>query len=222
MPKLFVSDISGQGRSKKRKIGRPQHEEANEVFLKIMNYLQENDDAQLIISDLVRKMLEFLNDSSENVYSNRYMKDKVENYFGENVIITNVNGRPNVVTLRKTATSILNEFHKQQRNDDPEAEKMNIVITAAKLIKSDIKLVSTCSENYPTIKTNVQSHIDFLPSTLKLFLEGVLAGKNTAMKIVSIGQAIVQSARPRGVLSPLQVGLAIQLHHSFASRFLIN
>ena len=222
MPKLFVSDISGQGRSKKRKIGRPQHEEANEVFLKIMNYLQENDDAQLIISDLVRKMLEFLNDSSENVYSNRYMKDKVENYFGENVIITNVNGRPNVVTLRKTATSILNEFHKQQRNDDPEAEKMNIVDSAAKLIKSDIKLVSTCSENYPTIKTNVQSHIDFLPSTLKLFLEGVLAGKNTAMKIVSIGQAIVQSARPRGVLSPLQVGLAIQLHHSFASRFLIN
>ena len=167
-------------------------------------------------------MLEFLNDSSENMYSNRYMKDKVENYFGENVIITNVNGRPNVVTLRKAAASILNEFHKQQRNDDPEAEKMNIVITAAKLIKSDIKLVSTCSENYPTIKTNVQNHIDFLPSTLKLFLEGVLAGKNTAMKIVSIGQAIVQSAKPRGVLSPLQVGLAIQLHHSFASRFLIN
>ena len=63
-----------------------------------MNYLQENDDEQLTISDLVRKMLEFLNDSSENVYSNRYMKDKVENYFGENVIITNVNGRPNVVT----------------------------------------------------------------------------------------------------------------------------
>ena len=92
MPKLFVSDISGQGRSKKRKMGRPQREEANEVFLKIMNYLQENDDAQLIISDLVRKMLEFLNDSSENMYSNRYMKDKVENYFGENVIITNVNG----------------------------------------------------------------------------------------------------------------------------------
>ena len=104
-------------------------------------------------------MLEFLNDSSENVYSNRYMKDKVENYFGENVIIINVNGRPNGVTLRKTAASILNEFHKQQRNDDPEAEKMNIIITAAKLIKSDIKLVSTCSENYPTIETETSRAI---------------------------------------------------------------
>ena len=112
-------------------------------------------------------MLEFLGDSADNVYSNRYMKDKVENYFGENVIITNVNGRPNVVTLRRTAASILKEFHVQQRNDDSEAEKMNIITAAAKLTKSHIKLVSTCSENCPTIETDVQSYIDFLPSTLK-------------------------------------------------------
>ena len=100
------------------------------------------------------------------------MKDKVENYFGENVII---NGRPNVVTLRRTAASILNEFHIQQRNDDPEAENVKIITAAAKLTKSHIKLVSTCSENYPTIETDVQSHFDFLPSTLKLFLKEILA-----------------------------------------------
>ena len=97
---------------------------------------------------------------------------------------------------------------------------MNIITAAAKLTKSHIKLVSTCSENYPTIETDVQSHIDFLPSTLKLFLEGILTSKNNAMKIASLGQAIVQFARPCGVLSLLQVGLAVQLHHSFASRSL--
>ena len=153
-----------------------------------MNYLQENDDEQLIISDSVRKVVEFLGDSADNVYCNRYMKDKVENYFRENVII---NGRPNVVTLRRTAASILNEFHIQQRNDHPEAENMNIITAAAKLTKSHIKLVSTCSENYPTIETDVQSHFDFLPSTLKLFLKGILAKKNNAMKIASTGKAIV-------------------------------
>ena len=64
------------------------------------------------------------------------------------------------------------------------------------------------------------SPVCLLPSTLKFFLEGILASKNKAMKIASTGQAIVQSARPRRVLSPLQVALAVQLHHSFASRSL--
>lgn len=40
--------------------------------------------------------------------------------------------------------------------------------------------------------------------------------------MASIGQAIVQAARPRVVIAPIQIGLAIQLHHSFASHFLID
>ena len=38
----------------------------------------------------------------------------------------------------------------------------------------------------------------------------------------SIGQAIMQATRPSVVLPPLQLGLGVQLHHHFASRFLIN
>lgn len=41
-------------------------------------------------------------------------------------------------------------------------------------------------------------------------------------KIASIGQAIMQAARPRVLLAPLQVGLGVQLHHHFASHFLID
>lgn len=76
-----------------------------------MNYLHENDDEELTISDLGRKILEFLKYSSKNVSSKRDMKDKVENYFGENLIVTNVNGRPNILTLKKMAALILNEFY---------------------------------------------------------------------------------------------------------------
>lgn len=67
MPKQFLSDMSDQARSKKRKIGRPQDKEASEAFLKVINYLQENDDEELTISDSIRKMLEFLGDSADNV-----------------------------------------------------------------------------------------------------------------------------------------------------------
>ena len=38
----------------------------------------------------------------------------------------------------------------------------------------------------------------------------------------SIGQAIMQASRPRSLIAPLQLGLAVQLHHNFGSRFLLD
>ncbi len=64
--------------------------------------------------------------------------------------------------------------------------------------------------------------IKFLPETLRVLLEGLIVGKGVQTKIASIGQAIMQAARPRVLLAPLQVGLGVQLHHHFASRFLID
>ena len=57
---------------------------------------------------------------------------------------------------------------------------------------------------------------------MKLFLKTVFSGKETELKIASIGQAIAQAARPRTLLAPLQVGLAVQMHHHFASKFLTD
>ena len=42
------------------------------------------------------------------------------------------------------------------------------------------------------------------------------------MKIASIGQAIMQAARPQILLAPLQFGLGVQIHHHFGLRFLID
>ena len=42
------------------------------------------------------------------------------------------------------------------------------------------------------------------------------------MKIASIGQAIMQAARPQVLLAPLQFGLGVQMHHHFRSCFLIG
>ena len=41
-------------------------------------------------------------------------------------------------------------------------------------------------------------------------------------KIASIGQAIIQAARPRVLIAPLQIGLAVQMHHHYGSKFLID
>ena len=41
-------------------------------------------------------------------------------------------------------------------------------------------------------------------------------------KVGSLGQALMQAARPRSMMMPLQIGLGLELHHQFASKFLID
>ena len=113
--------------------------------------------------------------------------------------------------------NILHDFHAQPKSVDLETEKLNIIRTASRLIKSDIKLIKTSYDIYPLIETGAETNANFLPHTLKLLLEGILVGKDD-VKIASIGQAIsIQAARPRVILAPLQVGLTVQLHHHFTS-----
>ena len=222
LPQLYETDELPA--AKKRKVGRPQDEEKNQAFVKVAKFLEDNDDEQITVGDLVEKMKEYLNDTESEAYGRSHMKTKLLEYFGDEITITDINGKPNVVTFRTTATAILQEFHFREHQDDLDIneEQMNIIKTAAKLIKNDLKSIPTSSDSYPTITTDAESHVRYLPASLSTFLSLLTSEKNNALKVASIGQAIVQAARPRVVISPLQIGLAVQLHLNFASRFLID
>lgn len=209
---------------KKRKSGRPINNTANDAFLKVAQYL-ENIDDQVTVLDLIKKMEEYLAESATDstAYSNRYMKERILEHFGDNVIITNQPGMPSIVTFRRTAASILEEFHMQQKeNSNPEDEKLNVIRAAAKLLRSDIKCIETPSDIYPLIDSDIDKNLEFLPPTLQLLLNQLFSGKDTSRKVAFVGQAIMQSTRPRALLAPLQIGMGVLLHHSFASRFLID
>ena len=60
-----------------------------------------------------------------------------------------------------------------------------------------------------------------MPESLRILLQTLFPG-NSSTKVASLGQAITQAARPRAILCPLQLGLGVQLHHHFSSRFLID
>ena len=64
--------------------------------------------------------------------------------------------------------------------------------------------------------------MDFLPESLQVFLRMIIHGKDVDITIASIGQAIMQASQPKILIAPLQIGLGVQMHHHFASKFLIN
>ncbi|KAK3747020.1 hypothetical protein QZH41_001487 [Actinostola sp. cb2023] len=169
-------------------------------------------------------MEEYLGNEQEEPYSAWYMKTKLKEHYGDEIVITQLNGKPNVVTFRRTAQSIISDFFLQPKNEDCETEKIRIVETAAKLIKNDIKGLDVINDNYPTSNemASIDKAIEFIPKLLQHFLSILVVGKDIGLKLASIGQAIMQATRPRVILAPLQLGLSIEMHHHFASRFLVD
>ena len=83
--------------SKKVKVGRPEDLPRLGAFEQTMKYFEENDE-KLTIVDLVNKMGEFIT-NDQDPYSIRFMKTKMQQHFGEKLVIAELNGKADVVTL---------------------------------------------------------------------------------------------------------------------------
>ena len=211
--------------SKRQKGGRPKNLEKNEAFSQLCSYLVDTDDEQITISNLGEKMQEFLTDKNTDAYSNRWLKKKLKDHFNDSIYISEVEGCPDLVTLREKTSEILrSHFKSTERDLDEESQKRIIIETAARLLKSDI-ISNVLSETnlYPSTESlSLNSSLEYIPSSLKLLLDNLFVGKSTERKVASIGQAIIQSVRPRAVLMPLQIGLAVQMHHLNRSKFILD
>ena len=97
-------DQKSNNTEEKNKVGRPQDEVRLDAFLEVGNYFEENDDdEQITINDLIRRMELNLKDSGLHAYGYTHMKSKLKKHFGDCIIQTEINWKPNVVTFRSTA-----------------------------------------------------------------------------------------------------------------------
>ena len=62
----------------------------------------------------------------------------------------------------------------------------------------------------------------YLPQSIITFLSTVFPKNVNPLKTAVIGHEMAQPSRPRALLSPLHLSLAVELHNHYASRFLID
>lgn len=83
--------------------------------------------------------------------------------------------------------------------------------------------MSSDKDHYPTTdELKIDACLSYLPKSLKDALDLMFSGKDTRRKVASIGQAIIQATRPRSVLTPLQIGLGVQIHQHCRSKFIVD
>lgn len=209
--------------------GRPPNDQREEAFLRVAAFLVENDDEQVTILDLVHKMNEYLQDDGEasevSAFSVKHMKRKIEEHFQDKILIAERGGVPDVVTFSDTASCILNDFfQREKKSKNADDVKNDLIRTAAKILKADMKKSDCNKQTYPQTSdiSSTANNLAFLPDSLQLLLRELFVGKELDSKIAAIGQAIMQAVRPRIILAPLQIGLGVQMNHLYGSRFLVE
>jgi len=86
---------------KRSKLGRAQEDKRVETFLEVASYIENNDDEQITINDLIDLMNQKLENTDYNAYSYICMKSKLQEHFGERIVQTEINGKPNVTSTLK-------------------------------------------------------------------------------------------------------------------------
>ena len=138
----------------------------------------------MTVGTVVLKMEEFCPDT----YSVKYVKTKLEEHFGNEVLITNVHGKADVVTFKTTAAAVLNKFYQAPNETNAEAEKLRIIESASKLIKSDIKLSAPPSR--PSVYlaagdiSDLRQNLAFIPMSLRMLLGNTFSEKEADLKMI--------------------------------------
>ena len=66
---------------------------------------------------------------------------------------------------------------------------------------------------------DLEGCLEWIPDSLSILLKIIMPNP---LKQTSIGHSIIQAARPRSIICPIQFGLGVQLDRAFGSKWLIS
>ena len=198
--------------------GRPKSQVCQESFESVCEWL-ESEAEVFTLGEIHEKMVELA--GTNDVYTQKWLKTQLEEKYKSCIFITSQNGKENVVCFRNMASYILTDTWYAARKEVAEEEAERIVRTAAKIILDEIRSSKFTCETYPINEDieSIQQGKEWLPNYLRMFMELLI---KYPLKQVSIGQAIVNAARPRSVVAPILFATGVEMDHVFGSKWLLT
>ena len=159
--------------------------------------------------------------SKDSVYSQKWLKTKLKERYGDHITFSEGEGQSSKVCLRNMMEYLINDKWYQDQNSNAQGEGERIISMAANLILDDIRSSNFDCEWYPSteIMQSTEHQLEWIPRKLQLFMQYIC--KNT-LKKSSFGQALVSATHPRSCVPPILFGLGVDVDHVFGSRWLID
>ena len=203
--------------------GRPENKTAMEVFDKLCDRLESSCEKELYTLDDMCEIMSKMKPcetelDGDAVYSKKHVKNLLIDRYGEHIFFAEIRGRKNVICFREMCSYIVSEKWYNSRQSNYEDEHARIVVSAAKLIACQIRDMTCDMNHYPSFSDLAESDAT-IPPLLKLFMQSLIKSE---LQQTSLAQCIMQTARPRGLLMPIPVLLAVELDHLYGSKFLLQ
>jgi hypothetical protein len=201
--------------------GRPVQDSMRDVFEVVCRRLQEDAGEEIHSVSELRDWMVELSDGDELVYSVKWIKKLLISKFGDNVFFSHVQGKNDVICFKDVAVCIINDKWYQERKVDVGDESQRIVVAAARLLKDSIRRQHFDTDVYPEPSDvgDLSKCKTWLPTLLRIFVDELFADE---VKQVSLGQSIVQSVKLRAVISPVLLGVGLELDLKFRSKWLVD
>lgn len=205
-------------------VGRPKTTEVEEAMKEIIDYLDQNSEECQFSLSKVKEAI------TGHIPDDRTIKRELEKFYGGNIIITSLVGRPPIITFKDDCNTLMyKQWSQKEYSNDPDSkeERIMTVQKAAEIIRQDIRSRAYETEFYPSPDSFLDNAEMDIPDSLMCFLETIIA-KNKRdksqlnCKIISIAHAIVAATRPRSFVSSILTALSTFLGKTFGSRKLIS
>ena len=126
--------------------------------------MENNDKDLLTVNDLRKYMLETHGQS----LTVKWIRHKLEEKYGERLVICQKRGMDDIIILSGTASSLLYEFRQEQCSDDVSKEKDRIIKLAADLIAQDIEVIESDPSTYFSVDDiDIEKQLRMMPPSLK-------------------------------------------------------
>ncbi|KAF2897540.1 hypothetical protein ILUMI_08635 [Ignelater luminosus] len=164
------------------------YNEKQTAFLKLCEYMENSNECQFSLQYLNEEFESFCD--IKETYVTRWMKEKLQRYFGDRISITKFSGKITMITLTDTLQTIPTEKFYSEKCRTIEEERLEIVKAASEIIREDIrKLVFDGYNNIPSTKDEEHRRRRQKKIPLKLFLLEQLLKKYFDKKNLSTFEA---------------------------------
>lgn len=149
-------------------LGRPTDSKVDEAMELIYNFMDDSDDCQFTFNELKANLSEYIPDD-------KTIKCRLQQHYGNDVIISTKSTSQTLVCLRRSHYDVLSEMYKQSASaGNEEEQKLNILKAAADIIRSDIRSITNDFEQYPASDKMFNDLDASIPNSLQLFLEELI------------------------------------------------
>lgn len=202
------------------------------AFQDLCNWFKESEqqDRQFTLVDLKTQLDSYLPVDVPS-YSTRHIKRRLLERFGDDLTVSELDGKTNVVTLKERAETILHESYVAAAVDeDSDIENIRLARSVGSIIKQDIQNIEQSTDVYPTPSDVAIDKLEAtVPDTLKEVIKALFSESRSAsakqkklLLRTALCHAVMHAVSDQTYISPLMLSVGLFIHQSTRSRVLLD